>query len=1282
MSAPHTRPRRKRLFKVALIIIGVISFTIFGLQIWLVHNARDVLKQIVADKSDDKLRLELSQVRFNFFSNRLQVRKAELISMDSISQPATYHVKFRKLTLRVRSFWPLLLNNKLLLDSIKLHDPDIEVVQWRKDILLAVTRDDLSIAQEMGRLYNSMLDVLDAFGIRRIIVNNAQVTLVNKMKPRSEPVTVSKIYLDMVRTATNTNKRDEFVEDAQSVDLTTTDQNIALPGGRHWLSFKTFNLQLFRKRIELDSCTIIAKATDSTKSNYKIFFKKLLLIGVDFEAMYRKNLIRADSVYCENPLFDININRLDAVSKKRERADPSKIVRELTGDLDLAFIGVKNAGIHIDISGGRSRTLFNSNKDNFELRGLRVSADSLPPVSVQRFDMLVRDYHLYNEDSSSAYTFDSIHFVNSKIVLNNFSAATTSNQRDLKDFNIPYFELTGMDWYELIFEQRLKAQEAVLYNPIINYIKRTPSRKNKKTKMFALLGNLDNLVTLNKIHIFNGSINMKLAGATSFNLQNSNLILYSNNLLQSTTQDGMRRAVDHFSFSNGLIRLKDITAQLQNVRFTGSNLFHADKLSVNSIDNKIKASISDVFIDNMLVDDEAETIVADGLRWKNATVFLQAAPSAKTKSKSNGKSLNLKNISGNDTHFEFINHKTTITTFLQSLKISSISKKRDQPVTVDGFLISGNNLSINDGPAQVRSASYQLADNEPSYLSQVEVKRIHQSDSLSIQSPRINFSANIDAILANDIHFTNVQAQAPVIKISKGNTEVTTIKPGAQKTSVRIDRIIANQPDIKITTYSNDSVTRINIPRTGNNIVKASGLKINGEGIELGSLSVSTTSATLIKATGETLGVEKGKVDLDLSNIRLSKKDGKPLWSVLINNLYLQNPNSFAIGKNKNKLLLEQASMGNFSLSSEYLADFDQLVKFNVSAWLRTGTGQYIDSNTTLKWYNADYNYSNKTFSLDSFCYYPTQHRDSVIANTPHQTDYITFNTGLIKFTDFNLEKYKKDSALFANTVDITNPEITIYRDMQPPFLSGTIKPLPVNMIRKVSLPLSMHSINIFNGRLSYTEKNEKTRAEGTVLLARLNGGLTNIKNHSFTADDSLSLTLNAYLMDSALINLKVKECYNDSLSGFIMTLRMKPTSLTFLNPVLAPMSNVKITSGVIDSFHLRAIGKEELSFGKMNMYYHNLKIKLVKDGDQNKTTFLTNAVSWLANTFLIKKNNNGRTGLVYFERLRDHSFWNYIVKMTFSGMSTSIGVKKNTKFMKRYKRELKERELPPIDFE
>src|SRR5215213_3976506 len=122
----------KRFFKSVLITTVVFFITVLGLHIWFVNNARSVLKQIVVVKSHGKIKLELSQLRFEFLSNKLQVREADLVSTDTINQSTTYHVKFRKLTLKVASFWPLIFQKQLLLDSIKLHDPEIEVFQWRR----------------------------------------------------------------------------------------------------------------------------------------------------------------------------------------------------------------------------------------------------------------------------------------------------------------------------------------------------------------------------------------------------------------------------------------------------------------------------------------------------------------------------------------------------------------------------------------------------------------------------------------------------------------------------------------------------------------------------------------------------------------------------------------------------------------------------------------------------------------------------------------------------------------------------------------------------------------------------------------------------------------------------------------------------------------------------------------------------------------------------------------------------------------------------------------------
>jgi hypothetical protein len=772
---------------------------------------------------------------------------------------------------------------------------------------------------------------------------------------------------------------------------------------------------------------------------------------------------------------------------------------------------------------------------------------------------------------------------------------------------------------------------------------------------------------------------MKLGATTSLTLQNANLSLFSNQLLQSKNGEGLRRALDRLSFSNGFLKLKTLMVQLQNVSSTPDNLIHADRIALGSTTNNIKGFMNAVDIDNIFLDDMDKTIVVDGVRWQSASLSLQNSPASKGSPASTG-SIELKNIAGNNTQLNVGNGKMSASTFVSSLKLASLLKNGNKPLQTKTLSVAGRNLDVDNKGTKINVASYQISGNAPSFLSGVRFEQIEGKDSLTMSAPRIIFSTEVNALLAKDIQLKDVEVLQPVININKWNTikKENTGKPSA----IRIDRIRVTEPDIHITLHKNDSVSIISLPQSKNSIVQASDLVINSEGVQLGSLSAKTTAATFVKPTGEVIGVEKGVVELDFSNLVLSKKGGTSSWSGVVNNLYLQNPNSFSLGKVKSKLLMNQLSLGNLNLSSANLSDVNQLLKYNVSAWLRTGTGQYIDSATTLNWYNAEYSYKNKTLSLDSFYYHPTQPRDSVVANTPYQFDYITFRTGPVKITDFNLEKYKKDSALQANAISFTNPVITVYRDKFPPSRVGKYKPLPVGMIRNIKLPVSVKKINLYEGMLTYIERNAKTRAEGTILLTHINGGLSNIKNRNIAEGDSLMLNANAFLMDSVQFNLRVRESYTDSLKGFLMTLRMNSTSLSFLNPMLAPLANVIIRSGTIDSFQMRAIGRENLALGEMSMYYHNLRIKLVKGGDQNKSGFFRNIASSLANTFVIKRNNNGRTGVVYYERELEGSFWNYIIKMTLSGLATSVGVKKNRKYLKSYERELKKRALPPIEFE
>jgi hypothetical protein len=217
------------------------------------------------------------------------------------------------------------------------------------------------------------------------------------------------------------------------------------------------------------------------------------------------------------------------------------------------------------------------------------------------------------------------------------------------------------------------------------------------------------------------------------------------------------------------------------------------------------------------------------------------------------------------------------------------------------------------------------------------------------------------------------------------------------------------------------------------------------------------------------------------------------------------------------------------------------------------------------------------------------------------------------------------------------------------------------------------------NGKIIYSEINKTSRQQGNLFFTNVSGTVNNIKNSNLSDEDSLLITLQGKLMDSADIVLSVKESYADSLSGFLLSAKVSAADMCILNPVLVPLSNIKITSGILDSLSLTAVGRRNVALGEMNMHYRKLRIQLIKNGDPDKSSFLQHLLGFFSNTFIIKSSNTSRKGIMYYNRSAGQSFINYIAKLTLSGVSSSIGLKKNRKYLKQYKKDIKEGNLPPV---
>jgi hypothetical protein len=415
-----------------------------------------------------------------------------------------------------------------------------------------------------------------------------------------------------------------------------------------------------------------------------------------------------------------------------------------------------------------------------------------------------------------------------------------------------------------------------------------------------------------------------------------------------------------------------------------------------------------------------------------------------------------------------------------------------------------------------------------------------------------------------------------------------------------------------------------------------------------------------------------------LENVKFHKTGiGVADWQATVANLDGRNFKLDSLGKKKGRLDIKTVRLREFSINSNSILDFRKMVVENKNFRVQQITGGWLDKENQFSWFNAGYDKGSKMFFADSFFYNPTPTREEFIASHPYQTDYMQVRTGAIRAGPVDLDKYLNDSIVSIGQLKIDDVIFNDYRDNRPPFRGGIIKPLVVNKIRNIPFKLSIDTILFDNAAVTYAELNPKTNQTGIIPVSRMLVRAFPVRNFDLTNTDSLRLQANGYLMDSIWIRLRFRESYLDTLSGFLFTIRMQPADMRLLNPALGPLASARLRSGRLDTLSMRVGGGEYLAYGEMKMFYHDMKIELLKKGSVNQTGFL----SFLAN-LLVKNKNTNRTGNVFFIRNRERSSLNYLIKIFMSGVTNSVGAKNNRKIMRKYQRELRQRKLPPVDFE
>lgn len=338
---------------------------------------------------------------------------------------------------------------------------------------------------------------------------------------------------------------------------------------------------------------------------------------------------------------------------------------------------------------------------------------------------------------------------------------------------------------------------------------------------------------------------------------------------------------------------------------------------------------------------------------------------------------------------------------------------------------------------------------------------------------------------------------------------------------------------------------------------------------------------------------------------------------------------------------------------------------------------QYItlDSMYTLKADEIGLSTLTSRLFVNTFTYKPNYPKYKFSRKLGHQTDRadIFGKKIIVEGIDFYKLLHKKQ--LYVNHVLADSFEIELFRDKRVQFPEWQRRSLLQTMLRKIKIPFRIDSINIKNTHFVYAERVKKAFEPGEVFLKSLNAKMTGFTNDSILVYQGAigKIETNFLLMGKGYFDGELNFPLASKVDTFNFSGSMTKMELQDFNPMSENVFGVKITEGEgkIDIPLIKA--NNDYSTGEILFPYENFRIKIIDKKTGKKGGLGDGIATFLANEFILKHNNPShknklRHGMVYFERDKRKSLFNFIWKSILSGMESSLGF--NTKKQREERRE------------
>lgn len=323
------------------------------------------------------------------------------------------------------------------------------------------------------------------------------------------------------------------------------------------------------------------------------------------------------------------------------------------------------------------------------------------------------------------------------------------------------------------------------------------------------------------------------------------------------------------------------------------------------------------------------------------------------------------------------------------------------------------------------------------------------------------------------------------------------------------------------------------------------------------------------------------------------------------------------------------------------------------------------DKMYTMKADTIDGSASDQTLTIKGFKMIPMYPDLTFSRKYPTQKDRYDLNFEAIRLLGVDFVRLNQEGSLHARSASIGPAKVAIFmnRELPPPnFNKG--RNYPHMALRRVPIEMLIDTVKIKNVNVAYTEYNPITKKRGTVYLDNLKGNILNVTTDSLSLarNNHARASLSTTIMKAVKLDVNLNLDLTAQNGAFTYSGTIGSMNMTDLNPLSEALGLVKLESGKVQKAEFDISANLYGSRGTMRFYYTDLKIAMLKEGENDSKPKKQGLLSFLANTVFVKdanptKGEPVRTANITFERTPAASFFNLLWKSVFIGIRETVGV-------------------------